>query len=279
MQHGLWPWTDTVDVVRRTFSTALQLMDQYPKYTYTQSTAQYSEWMKEKYPWIDEGIKQRIKDGRWEVVGGMWVEPDLNMPDGESIARSILVGKRWYRDNYGVDVKIGWNPDSFGYNWQLPQIYKKSGIDYFVTQKMEWNDTNQLPFKLFWWQSPDGSARSYLLSSYLWQPQSRSGAGVGTDLAKAQTNLPGIDTMMDLFGVSDHGGGATRAMLDEGVHWMDPQATVPVSKFGTAKDFFAEVTPKIAGETRVWNYASLAKGFVPPQPTSLGQWTIPTWND
>ena len=87
----------------------------------------------------------------------MWVEPDLNMPDGESLVRQLLVGKRWYKQAYGVDVRIGWNPDSFGYNWQLPQIYKKSGVDYFVTQKMEWNDTNQLPFKLFWWQSPDGS--------------------------------------------------------------------------------------------------------------------------
>ena len=106
---------------------------------------------------MNDEIKQRIKEGRWEVVGGMWVEPDLNLPDGESTARSILIGKRWYQQQYGVDVRIGWNPDSFGYNWQLPQIYKKSGIDYFVTQKMAWNDTNKLPFKLFWWESPDGS--------------------------------------------------------------------------------------------------------------------------
>ena len=74
-----------------------------------------------------------------------------------SAGASILVGKRWFQKEYGVDVRIGWNPDSFGYTWQLPQIYKRSGIDYFVTQKMTWNDTNQLPFKLFWWESPDGS--------------------------------------------------------------------------------------------------------------------------
>ncbi len=102
-------------------------------------------------------IQDRVKQGRWEMVGGMWVEPDLNMPDGESLVRQLLIGKRYFRDKFGVDVRIGWNPDSFGYNWQLPQIYKKSGIDYFVTQKMDWNDTNHLPFKLFWWQSPDGS--------------------------------------------------------------------------------------------------------------------------
>ena len=123
----LWPWTETVDTVKHTFSTALQLMNEYPTYTYTQSAAAYNDWMARDYPEIDAQIKQRIKEGRWEVVGGMWVEPDLNMPDGESTTRSILIGKRWYEQHYGVDVRIGWNPDSFGYNWQLPQIYKKIG--------------------------------------------------------------------------------------------------------------------------------------------------------
>jgi len=127
----LWPATETVDVVKRTFGTALQLMYEYPQYTYTQSAAQYNAWMAEKYPDMNAEIAQRIKEGRWEVVGGMWVEPDLNMPDGESLVRQLLVGKRWYKQAYGVDVRIGWNPDSFGYTWQLPQIYKKSGVDYF----------------------------------------------------------------------------------------------------------------------------------------------------
>ena len=125
----LWPWTETVDVVKRTYGTALQLMYEYPDYTFTQSAAAYNDWLAEKYPDINAGITQRIKEGRWEIVGGMWVEPDLNMPDGESLVRQILVGKRWYKQAYGVDVRIGWNPDSFGYTWQLPQIYKKSGID------------------------------------------------------------------------------------------------------------------------------------------------------
>src|ERR1700739_1468551 len=145
----LWPWTETVDVVKRTFGTALQLMNEYPDYTYTQSAAQYNAWIADKYPEMNAQIKQRIKEGRWEIVGGMWVEPDLNMPDCEAQVRSILVGKRWFQKAYGVDVRIGWNPDSFGYTWQLPQIYKRSGIDYFVTQKTAWNDTNTFPFKLF----------------------------------------------------------------------------------------------------------------------------------
>ena len=92
----LWPWTETVDVVKRTFGTALQLMYEYPNYTYTQSAAAYNEWMAQKYPDMNAEIKKRIQEGRWEIVGGMWVEPDLNMPDGESLGRPLLVGKRWY---------------------------------------------------------------------------------------------------------------------------------------------------------------------------------------
>ena len=151
----LWPRSETIDVVHRTFTTALQLMNEYPDYTFTQSAAQYSEWMADKYPELTAQIRQRVQEGRWEIVGGMWVEPDLNMPDGESLVRQLLVGQRYFQKEYGVVARIGWNPDSFGYNWQLPQIYKRSGLDYFVTQKMHWNDTNQLPFRLFWWQSPD----------------------------------------------------------------------------------------------------------------------------
>ncbi|HWY99783.1 MAG TPA: hypothetical protein VNX17_01810, partial [Edaphobacter sp.] len=153
----LWPRSETIDVVKRTFTTALQLMDEYPGYTFSQSAAQYTAWIAEKYPKMNDEIRKRVKEGRWEIVGGMWVEPDLNLPDGESLVRQLLVGQRYFNQQYGVTARIGWNPDSFGYNWQLPQIYKRSGMDYFVTQKMHWNDTNQLPFRLFWWQSPDGS--------------------------------------------------------------------------------------------------------------------------
>ena len=134
----LWPWTETVEVVRNTFRSALDLMNEYPDFKFTMSSARTYEWMEEKYPDMFQEIQQRIKEGRWEVIGGMWVEPDLNMPAGESLTRQILIGKRYFQKKFGADIKIGWNPDSFGYNWQLPQIYKKSGIDYFVTQKLLW---------------------------------------------------------------------------------------------------------------------------------------------
>ena len=108
----LWPETETVEVVRNTFGTALQLMREYPDFKFTASAAQAYSWMEEKYPAIFQEIEQRVKEGRWEIVGGMWVEPDLNMPDGESLVRQILYGKRYFKQKFGVDVNIGWNPDS-----------------------------------------------------------------------------------------------------------------------------------------------------------------------
>ena len=274
----LWPWTETVDVVKRTFGTALQLMYEYPDYTYTQSAAAYNAWLAEKYPDMNSEIARRIKEGRWEVVGGMWVEPDLNMPDGESLVRQLLVGKRWYKQAYGVDVRIGWNPDSFGYTWQLPQIYKKSGVDYFVTQKMAWNDTNQLPFKLFWWQSPDGSkVLAYFPHDYA--NDNLDPVRLANDLATARTKATGETEMMDLYGVGDHGGGPTRAILDEGFHWAapsTPEKVTPKIEFGTAQPFFTAVEKQIAPDSPVWNYQSIAKGYVPP-PAVEGKMSIPTW--
>ena len=123
----LWTSTETVDQVHFTFANALRMMNEYPDYTFAQSTTQYSEWMADKFPNLFQEIQQRVKQGRWELVGGMWVEPDLNMTDGESEVRQLLVGTGYLRSKFGVDVHVGWNPDSFGYNWQLPQIYKKSG--------------------------------------------------------------------------------------------------------------------------------------------------------
>ena len=282
----LWPWTEAVNVVRRTFGTSLQLMNEYPAYTYTQSAAAYNEWMADKYPDLNAQIKKRIQEGRWEIVGGMWVEPDLNMPDGESLVRQLLVGKRWYKQAYGVDVRIGWNPDSFGYTWQLPQIYKKSGIDYFVTQKIAWNDTNQLPFKLFWWQSPDGSkVLTYFPHDYA--NDTLGPVRLSEDLAVARERAPGMTEMMDLYGVGDHGGGPTRVMLDQGFHWADPGATaiaadggalvMPKYQFGTAQSYFSAVEKQIAPESPVWNYQSIAKGYEVPAAVP-GKVAIPTWD-
>ncbi len=272
----LWPWTETVDVVRRTFGTALQLMNEYPGYCYTQSAAAYNDWLAQKYPDLNSQIKQRIKEGRWEVVGGMWVEPDLNMPDGESLVRQLLVGKRWYEQAYGVDIHVGWNPDSFGYTWQLPQIYKKSGVDYFVTQKMSWNDTNQLPFKLFWWESPDGSkVLTYFPHGYV--NTTLNPVRLSDDLTIARDRSPGLLNLMDLYGIGDHGGGPTRAMLDEGFRRIELNHVNPKYEFGTAQSWFSNTEAQVAPESPTWNYQSIAKGYKPPEPVA-GKISIPTWD-
>ncbi len=245
----LWPWTETVEVVRNTFRSALDLMREYPDFTFTMSSARAYTWMEEKYPSLFREIQQRVKEGRWEVVGGMWVEPDLNMPGGESLVRQILVGKRYFRQKFGVDVKIGWNPDSFGYNWQLPQIYKKSGMDYFVTQKLLWaQDFTKFPYKLFWWEAPDGSRLlTYFPHDYA--------AGIepsrmAQDLSVWSPAMYGARTagnpgMMHLYGVGDHGGGPTRTMLDTATRWMAPDVVFPKLEFGTAAGFFDKLEKKL----------------------------------
>ncbi len=241
----LWPWTETVEVVRDTFRTALQLMDEYPGFVYSQSSVRDFEWLHDKYPKEFEEIQKRVKEGRWELVGGMWVEPDLNMPDGESLVRQILVGKRFFEQQFGVDVNIGWNPDSFGFSWQLPQIYRKSGFDSFVTQKMSWNDTTVFPYKLFWWQSPDGSkVLTYFPHNY---NGTTNPVGLANDIENyvPSTHFPEI---MQLYGVGDHGGGPTREELDEAVRLEQPATVFPKAEFSTARGFFDDVEHSIGGD-------------------------------
>jgi alpha-mannosidase len=274
----LWPWTETVDTVRRTFSSAVQLMNEYPTYTYTQSASAYSQWMADKYPALNAEIAKRVNEGRWELVGGMWIEPDLNMPDGESLVRQLLVGQAAFQKIYGHTALIGWNPDSFGYNWQLPQIYKRSGIDYFVTQKMAWNDTNKLPLKLFWWEAPDGSK----VLTYF--PHDYANGNVdpnrlSKDLATASQQAPGMKNLMDLFGVGDHGGGPTRTMLDQGLHWMEPGKVGATEEFGTALPWFRSTEKQVAPDSPTWNYISLAGGNTTLPAPPPGEISIPTWKD
>src|SRR3984957_11742221 len=245
----LWPWTETVEVVRNTFQSVLDLMREYPDFKFTMSSARTYEWMQEKYPDMFEQIKQRAKEGRWEVIGGMWVEPDLNMPDGESLVRQILVGKRYFQKNFGADIKIGWNPDSFGYNWQLPQIYKKSGIDYFVTSKLLWaTDYTKFPYRLFWWEAPDGSRLlTYFPHEYANQFEAEQ---ITKDLSLYApsiygTKLTDSPQMLYLYGIGDHGGGPTRTMLDQATRLRDPSTVFPKIDFSTAKEFFADLNQEL----------------------------------
>ena len=245
----LWPWTETVEVVRNTFQSVLDLMREYPDFKFTMSSARTYEWMQEKYPDLFQEIKRRVQEGRWEVIGGMWVEPDLNMPDGESLVRQILVGKRYFQKNFGIDVRIGWNPDSFGYNYQLPQIYKKSGMDYFVTQKLLWaHEFTTFPYKLFWWQAPDGSRLlTYFPHDYAGGIDAES---LGQDLSVWMPSIYGkkltdSPEMMHLYGVGDHGGGPTRVMLDHAEQLRAPETVFPKFEFSFATEFFNDIEKKL----------------------------------
>lgn len=241
----LWPWEEALEVVRDTFGTALELMNEYPGFIFAQSSAQDFLWLERYYPPEFEEIQRRVKDGRWEMVGGMWCEPDLNMPCGESLVRQLLTGKRYFQEKFGVDVKIGWNPDSFGYSWQLAQIYKRSGVDYFVTQKLSWNDTVPHPFKLFWWEAPDGSrVLTYFPHGY---SNGINPVQCSAYVAEDTPLCSGYPEQMLLYGVGDHGGGPTRAMLDAAVRWQkSPQAAFPNFKFSTSQEFFNGVESHLA---------------------------------
>ena len=241
----LWPWEEALEVARDTFGTVLELMDEYPGLIYAQSSAQDFLWLERYYTPEFEEIQRRVKDGRWELVGGMWCEPDLNMPCGESLVRQLLTGKKYFQKKFGVDVKIGWNPDSFGYSWQLAQIYKRSGVDYFVTQKIGWDDTTRFPHKLFWWESPDGSrVLTYFPHGY----GNRINPVQCSEYIAEDTPLcSGYREQMLLFGVGDHGGGPTREMLDAAKRWQaSPQAAFPNFKFSTAQEFFNDVESNAA---------------------------------
>ena len=254
----LWPWTETVEVVRNTFQSVLDLMREYPDFKFTMSSARTYEWMQEKYPDLYHQIEQRVKEGRWEIIGGMWVEPDLNMPDGESLVRQILVGKRYFQKNFGVDVKIGWNPDSFGYNWQLPQIYKRSGMDYFVTQKLMWaHEFTTFPYKFFWWQAPDGSRLlTYFPHDYA---DPIDAEPLGNQVAIWMPSIygpkvPEKPEMMHLYGVGDHGGGPTRVMLDHAEALRAPDSVFPKLEFSFAREFFADMEKKLPSmQVPTWN--------------------------
>ena len=208
----LWRMNETIEVCKNTFASVLNMFNARPDFTYTQSSAAYYDWMEQLYPDLYGRIKERIKDGRWEVIGGMWIEPDCNLISGESWARQLLYAKRYFRQKLGVDVKIGWNPDSFGYNWNMPQFYQNAGIDAFITQKIGWNDTNVFPHRLFWWEGPDGSrVLSYFPFDYV--NEVKNGYQLVDWLRQFEANT-GMTKMMVLFGVGDHGGGPSLDMLD-----------------------------------------------------------------
>lgn len=240
----LWPVRETVRKTSRTFSTVDALMEEYPGYKYAQSQPLLFQFLKDNDPELYKRVKERIAEGRWELVGGMWVEPDLNIPSGESLMRQMLYGQRFYMEEFGKTSDMEWLPDTFGYCASLPQILKHGGIRYFMTTKLGWNDTNVFPYDLFHWVGIDGTP----MLSYL-----NHGVNENTlpkdvhDHWQSYRQKDVHNEQMLLYGHGDGGGGATREML-EYIDRAELMVGQPASRYSTAAEFFGSIeerSPKL----------------------------------
>lgn len=207
----LWSVAQTREKAQRSFSTVLNMMDRYDDYIFMSSQPQLYQQVKESDPEMYERIKEQIKKGRWEAEGAMWLESDTNLISGESLVRQIIFGKRFMREEFGVDNKILWLPDVFGYSAALPQILKKSGITQFFTTKLYWNETNTMPNDIFTWQGIDGSEVFALFRKYYNNLLNPHELKKTWDIYK---NKSLSDTAFLSFGFGDGGGGPTYEMIE-----------------------------------------------------------------
>lgn len=273
----LWPVADTWQAAEATFRSVLALQQDFPELTFSHSSPALFAWLEEHRPALFQTIQQQVKAGRWAIDAGLWVEPDLNLPGGEAIARQILYGQRYCAEKFGRTSAIAWLPDTFGFCWQLPQLLKQSGIRYFATQKLRWNDTNPFPHDLFTWQGPDGTE----ITAVTLPP-------IGTDIdpvAMAQYACQweantGFADALWLPGVGDHGGGPTRDMLLKARRWAN-SPFFPTLTFGHAVPLFDTLTsptppsplPLIARDTTSHKDSSPPPHLpIPPSPHPLPHW-------
>ncbi len=235
----LWPVRETRRKCARTFSTALRLMEENPDFVFVCSQAQQHAWMLEDYPRLFAAMKEKVAAGQLEPVGSMWVEPDTNLPSGESLVRQLVAGKRFFLEHYGVETEDCWLPDAFGYSGNLPQILASAGVRYFLTQKLSWNEVNRFPHHTFWWEGIDGSrvlAHCPPTDTYNGDfAVSRLMEGAA---AFAQHGIS--ERSLYAYGYGDGGGGPHRFMLDayRRLRDLDP---LPRVELGTALGFFRSV--------------------------------------
>jgi len=207
----LWTLSQTAEKAQRSFSTVIKLMEQYPEYIFISSQPQLYAYVKENDPELYEKIKQRVSEGRWEPEGAMWLEADTNITGGESLIRQIMYGKRFMKDEFGVENKTLWLPDVFGYSAALPQILKKCGVDNFFTSKINWNETNKFPHDTFIWKGIDGSeVFAVFAKNYVNMLSAKDIKGLmGYHIDKKYT-----PTVLAPVGFGDGGGGVTFEMLE-----------------------------------------------------------------
>ena len=267
----LWPLRETVRKCARTFSTVLSLMDRYPEYRFAVSQAQHLAWMRDRYPDLWERMKVRIAEGRLEPTGSMWVEADCNIPSGESLVRQIFYGKRFYRDELGIETNDVWLPDVFGYSAALPQIMNKSGIRWFLTQKLSWNQYNVLPHHSFLWEGIDGSR----VFTHFPPADTYNGNVSVRELRFSMENFKDhgeANRSIYLFGWGDGGGGPTSDMLESAARLRDMDGVPRLSMEGPGQ-FFSEAEADLA-DPAVWAgelYLELHRGTYTSQAaTKLG---------
>ncbi|MFU0524023.1 alpha-mannosidase [Gardnerella pickettii] len=242
-----WPVRETHRKVARTISNVLALMDEDPDFTYAMSSAQQYEWLENEHPDLFERMKNRIKEGRFIPVGGMWVESDAMMPCGESLIRQMTFGKRYFKENLGVEPHGIWLPDSFGYTGALPQIARRAGFDWFLTQKLSWNDTTKFPHHSFLWEGIDGSR---ILAHF--PPSNTYASSVSMhELVYSQRNFLDKDLSdhaILLYGFGDGGGGPTREMTARIRRDRNLEGS-PRVDFGTPDELFEKIRKDIVDDS------------------------------
>ncbi|MST97712.1 alpha-mannosidase [Victivallaceae bacterium BBE-744-WT-12] len=265
----LWPVSETIRKSARTFANQLDMMDKYPEYTFGASQPQHYAFVKQYYPELFEKIRRRVSEGRWELQGGMWVEADCNLISGESMIRQFLHGKNFFRDEFGMEVHNLWLPDVFGYSPALPQIMKKSGCDFLLTQKISWNQFNTFPFTTFFWKGIDGSE---VLTHF--PPENTYNASVTPlELIPAQNRFQESELLpefLSLYGIGDGGGGPKETHIERARLLQNFEGT-PRFRFGRADEFFERLAGTEAVTRRqlpVWSgelYLELHRGTLTSQ--------------
>ncbi|MDO8587799.1 MAG: glycoside hydrolase family 38 C-terminal domain-containing protein [Armatimonadota bacterium] len=235
--NWLWLWPETVEVCQNTFTAMTDLMEEYPGFSFSQSQPTTYIAVQDTMPDLFAKMKMRIKDGRWEITGGTWVEGDMNMASGESIVRQILYAKRYFRETFGKEPEVCWEPDTFGHAWTLPQILKKSGLKYYYHMRCGKGEP------LYWWEGPEGS-RVLVYNDPSYADNIRHQAGLE---AIEMNKRCGVNDAMIVYGVGDHGGGPTRHDL-ESITKLRKRMVYPDFKYSTFYEYMRAVeaqSPKI----------------------------------
>ncbi|GAB4204321.1 MAG: alpha-mannosidase [Roseiflexaceae bacterium] len=270
-----WLWTlgQTRRKAERTFHNVLRMMEQFPDYHFTQSQPQLYDYVRRDHPALFQGIQQRVAEGRWEPIGDMWVEADCNLSGPEALARQFLLGRRFFREHFGqhATTRVLWLPDVFGYAWNLPQLIKQAGLEYFFTIKIGWNQYNQLPSDSFWWQGLDGTrvlthfstaAEPGVTPTYNALANPDQVIGAWKNLKQKDLRADGrTPPLLMAFGWGDGGGGPDREML-ENLRELANFPGVPRVRQTDVGSFFDRLA-ELGDALPVWNgelYLELHRG-------------------